>query len=102
MSYVPYSNETTSHDAACSMLAAAGTDEGRVFRFIRQRGTRGATDEEVELALKMRANNSRARRRGLVLRGVVADSGVRRRTNSGRSAIVWTARVDPEFQLSLV
>lgn len=49
----------------------------------------GATDEEMESLLGMKHQTVSARRRELVLRGLVEPSGNRRKTSSGRSATVW-------------
>jgi hypothetical protein len=60
-----------------------------VLDFIRSRGARGATDDEIEVVLGMRHQTASARRRGLVLKLYVSDSGAKRPTRSGSSAIVW-------------
>lgn len=52
-------------------------------------GNVGLTDEEMQRQLGMQPNTQRPRRRELVELGAVADSGQRRKTASGRSAVVW-------------
>jgi len=49
----------------------------------------GLTDEQVEAATGMRHQSASARRRGLVLKGRLKDSGKRRKNLSGSSAAVW-------------
>ena len=82
----------TSEGAAESMRAHAPHDEERVYAFIQRRGKNGATDDEIEEALDMRQSSASARRRGLVLKGRVVDSGLEpRETRSGRKAAIWVA-----------
>lgn len=47
------------------------------------------TDEEMQVAGMMPANTQRPRRIELAQAGLVCDSGVRRRTSRGKSAVVW-------------
>ena len=63
--------------------------ETEVFNFLKKRGTKGATDDEIERHLNMRHQTASARRRTLVLKGRVSDSERERRTRSGRWATVW-------------
>ncbi len=63
----------------------------QVRRFVEARGPRGATDEEIRLALNMRPDTCRARRCELRDARLVHDSGRRRPTASGRGAVVWVA-----------
>lgn len=85
----PYSEPTTSRDAALSMIPSAETLRMAVLAYIDEQGPAGATDEEIQLALSMEGNTERPRRRELVQAGVVADSGARRKTSTGRAAKVW-------------
>lgn len=86
----------TSEAAAASKEDTSRTDEECVLAYIRSRGPRGATDDEIELMLGMRHQNASARRRSLVLLGFVRDSGMRRMTRSSRLAAVWIATVTVE------
>ena len=93
---MPYNNEApfvagseTSEEAARSI--DAGTIRSRVHKLIEDMGCLGATDEELETKLGMRHQTVSARRRELVLIGKAKDSGVKRRTTSGRKAVVWIA-----------
>lgn len=79
----------TSRAAAIAKLPTAGTDEARVLDVIRALGGYGATDDELEIALCLLHQNASARRRTLVRRGLVKDSGRVRKTRSNRDAVVW-------------
>lgn len=89
---LPYAKGSdTSQDAAESLVLRAPTLRDRVHRVIKSRGDFGATDYEIEQHLGMRHQTASARRRELVLRGKAKDSGLRRKTGSGRNAVVWVA-----------
>lgn len=85
---VPFVDQDTSAQAAHSVSStgAARNLERRVFDLIR---ARARTDEEICDELEIEGNTARPRRRSLVVRGLVQDSGERRPTHSGRKAIVW-------------
>lgn len=76
----------TSQDAGDSMMPAVGTLRRQVYNLI---AVRPSTDDEVEDILGLRHQTASARRRELVLLGLVKDSGERRFTSSGRKATVW-------------
>ena len=87
----------TSREAAASTVT--GKLRVKVYEFIVRRGQRGATDEEIiEAGIKRGylANGIRPRRVELVRYGWIIDSGERRPTRSGRSAIVWVVNPDRE------
>ena len=81
----------TSVAAAISVEDAIGIIESRVFDFIKRRGAKGATDQEIQDALKLAVNSEVPRRVALMHEGWVKDSGHRRENRSGRKAIVWIA-----------
>ena len=81
----------TSEAAAKSMQGRSTTDRYRVLDFLISRGVDGATDEEIQNGLPLNPSTQRPRRVGLVNQYKVRDSGVRRPTESGRSAPVWIA-----------
>ncbi|HUT10728.1 MAG TPA: hypothetical protein VMY42_09545 [Thermoguttaceae bacterium] len=62
-----------------------------VLGFIRGRGDRGATDQELAAGLELQSDTTRARRVELRDAGLVCDSGRRRPTSTGRAATVWIA-----------
>jgi len=76
------------------------SDEGSVLAAIDRSGSRGRTDDELEVELGLSHQNVSARRRGLVLKNRVHDSGEERRTRSGRSATVWLAGPAPAPMIS--
>jgi len=83
----------TSRDAAESMLSTAPSLELRVAQFLYGRAGSGATDDEIEVALRLKHQTASARRRTLVLAGLVTggegEGATRRKTRSGRTAYVW-------------
>jgi len=91
---VPFSNETTSRDAAESMRESgrAATQVEQVLAFLRERGEAGATFYEIDTALRIGIRQTMARTRALVIAGYVVDSGVKRRSDAGYANTVWRAR----------
>ena len=86
---LPFSEPTTSLEAAVSLAARVHTMRGRVLELIASRGALGATDDEIEVSLDMRHQTASARRRELVLNGSIVFSGMKRKTRSRRNAQVW-------------
>ena len=82
----------TSEAAAEAMKPTAARLRTRVYERLVLAGWDGMTDEELQVALRMVDNTERPRRRELVERDLVVDSGRKRPTISGRRAIVWVAR----------
>ena len=85
--FVPGSE--TSRDAALSIRHERGRLEALVMGHIRSAGVRGATDDEIEEACDLSHQTASARRRGLVLRGMVRATDETRLTRSKRKATVW-------------
>lgn len=83
----PHSNETTSLAAAEQIKPHIGPLAAKVYRFIVVSG--GATCDEIEWATGMRHQTASARVRELADKKQIKDSTLRRRTRSGRQAIVW-------------
>jgi len=86
--HIPYSNPTTSRDAAETVRPHLAELEQKVLDAIRAR--RGATCDEVETMTGLSHQTASARIRGLALKGRIQDAGETRATRSGRKAIVWT------------
>jgi len=90
---MPYTKDDVPYVAGSGTSAAAAhatnatRDKGRVLDHIRRVG--GATDDEVERALGMAHQTASARRRDLVLAGLVTESGHYRETCRGCTATVW-------------
>ena len=82
--------------------------EQEVLAALRSFGEHGATDEEINAAVRDRGrmakeSSTRARRCNLVAAGLVEDSGRTRRTSCDMPAKVWiaTKQYDAGEQLSL-
>ena len=82
----------TQIESAVLVLPASGTQRRWVLDWIRVQGEHGATDEEIQLGLGMNPSTQRPRRVELVEGGWVEDSGERRKTRSGRNAVVWSLK----------
>lgn len=92
------STADTSRKARRRIRSEAGAMRLRVLLFVRSRGHRGATDEEIQEAVGIRVQSETPRRGELVKLGALVDSGRKRRTSSGRPAVVWTAPQDGEVR----
>jgi hypothetical protein len=86
--YVKHSD--TSKAAAESMREDAGTLRHKLYSWLYDNGP--ATDEEAQLGIPMSPNTQRPRRRELQQAGLVYDTGERRKTKSGRRAVVWSIK----------
>ncbi len=80
-------DSTTSVAAGESMVGPAAFVRGRVLDHVRYFG--GATCDQCEVDLGLRHQTASARIRELVQMGLIRDSGVTRKTRSGRAAVVW-------------
>jgi hypothetical protein len=89
--YVPHNGTDTSRAAAESMAPHVSEIERNVLDFVIDAGPRGATCDEAETLLEYTHQTASARLRGLVLKGLIRDSGARRPTRSGRAARVYVA-----------
>jgi len=87
----PHSGGSTSHAAAGEIRSDAGRLRQAVWAFIRARGDHGATDSEIQTDLQLAGDTQRPRRWELQRAGLIVDSGQRRRTPTGRKAVVWIA-----------
>jgi len=83
----------TSMDAAEQAKPNAASQRARVLKLITESCWRtddsGLTDQQIQDRLKMDGNTERPRRNELVERGLIKDSGRRRKTTKGCLAIVW-------------
>jgi hypothetical protein len=85
----PFSNPTTSKEAAESIEPALSYLEDRVFYALKNYGPSACF--ELEAITGLAHTTCSARIRGLFLKNRVKDTGERRKTPSGRNAIVWRA-----------
>ena len=76
----------TSREAAEAIVGAAKSIRARVFEALK---ASPATPEEVAETLGVPLMNTRPRFSELAARGLIEDSGIRRRAAGGKSAIVW-------------
>lgn len=83
----PHSNDTTSREAAKSIVPHMDELCARVLDAIVLLG--GGTDEQIQARLGMSGDTERPRRVWLVGKGLVKDSGNWKPTKRGRKAIVW-------------
>lgn len=82
----------TSHAAKVSIEPHRGRLQQMVLETFRLHRTLGLTDDQIEAICNLPHQTASARRRELVLAGLVYDSGERRKTRTGRSAAVWRLR----------
>jgi hypothetical protein len=87
----PFQRKSDTSRAAADSLSPRITAacRRRVYTAIKERGARGATDQELQAVLRLKVNVETPRRWELVNAGLVKDSGKRRKTPSGRTAAVW-------------
>jgi len=85
------SHSDTSIEAAHHAEPKAASLRSIVLAYIRQQGRDGATDEQIQQAIRMNPSTQRPRRVELVEGGLVVDSGGMRKSASCRNAVVWVA-----------
>ena len=92
----PETRETSA--AAAAAVEDVATQRSKVLATIWAAGTDGLTDEEIQARLGLDGNSARPRRWELwqlnliAVRKDAAGVPVRRRTHTGRAAVVWVAR----------
>lgn len=98
----PHSDPDTSRAAAVSVKESSVQQRANVLAHFHQVGPHGATCDEVEQALRLPHQSASARiweLRGLDrkrdLPTLLYDTGTRRKTLSGRTAVVWATREEP-------
>ena len=91
----PYVAAETSRAASLAIRPDASRLRQAVYAFLKGRGSAGATDVEIQQSLQLTGDTQRPRRWELQRAGLVIDSGERRKTPSGREAIVWVCRDIP-------
>ena len=85
----------TSVAAAEAIKPKAASLREQVYQHILKKSDwDGVTDEEISENLEISGNTIRPRRVELVAEGRVVDSGMRRKTRSGRMAAVWVVKSD--------
>jgi hypothetical protein len=88
----PSVNTDTSRQAAADIAPRLSALHQDILAHIQRSADHGATCDELEHTLALRHQTCGPRLRELALSGAIVDTGMRRRTRSGRKAIVWLAR----------
>jgi predicted ArsR family transcriptional regulator len=90
LSWVPYvKGSDTSRAAAESIVPHVSTIEGEIRVLLITLG--GCTCDEIEVETGLPHQTASARLKGLSDKGLIRDSGARRKTRSGRAARVYIA-----------
>ena len=87
----------TSKAAAESVQSSASSLRLQIRLYIEGQEGRGATCDEIEVALGLRHQTASARIRELVQKGNLMDSGKIRVTRARRSAVVWVVNTRPDM-----
>ncbi len=85
-------SQRTSLEAFRKVLPKSQTDRARIFTYIKRWGDYGRTCQEVELKSGWPHQSVSARICELRKQKLIVDSGMKRKTLSGRNAIVWVAK----------
>ena len=85
----PHNGTPTSREAAHSVKPRVSKLRADVLVVLIARGEIGATAQEIEKATGLPGNTVRPRLVELRENGCVRDSGRKRKTDSGRLAVVW-------------
>lgn len=83
------SDPDTSQQAASGNREIRGAQRTKVFQYLESVGQTGATDYEIGADVGILRTSAGKRRKELCDLGYVEDSGTRRYTDSGSTAIVW-------------
>lgn len=81
----------TSREATASIQHDLGRLQAMVMQYVRRCGDGGCTCDEAEIMLSLSHQTCSARFYDLHTKGRIHDHGVRRKTRTGRKAIVWYA-----------
>lgn len=85
----------TGREAANDMLSKCGRLQQLALTAIRAAGYAGYTADELAMALSLDRWTIQPRTSELKAKGLIVDSGLRRRNVTGKRAVVWTT---PEFK----
>jgi hypothetical protein len=89
---LPFQRHSATSRSAAESVVNAGTLMARVFDHIEGCGERGATDEEIQVALSLPGSTQRPRRIECADAGLIVKADFTRATQSGRQAVVWVAK----------
>jgi hypothetical protein len=79
----------TQREAVKATLPRSGTKGLALWQEFLNRGDAGLTDDEIELTFGWTHQSASAARNGLMNRGLLTDSGLRRKNRRGLNVIVW-------------
>jgi len=79
----------TSVEARAKIEPKIGTLRRKVYEFLINRGSDGATDQEIEKYLHLDGNTVRPIRGSLVTDGLVKDTGATRINEKNNKCVVW-------------
>jgi hypothetical protein len=88
----PYQRHSdTSMEAAREITPRVNKLQAMVLEYVKSKGKAGATDRDIEDDLRILGSTARPRRIELVFKGLLVDSGQRRKPKNGigRNAAVW-------------
>lgn len=89
--YPPHQRYSDTSRASAAQIAPKFSARLRsMLEIFSRHASYGLTDEEGQASLDMEGNSYRPARVTLASKGMISDSGLRRKTKSGRSAAVWT------------
>lgn len=91
MRSAPYQRHSPTSKAAAGLIEGKALTLRRAVYWALCDAPGGLTDEEGQIETGLVGNTYRPRRVELVEGGVVVDSGLTRKTRSGRAAVVWIA-----------
>ena len=87
----PYQPHSETSKAAAEAPEDREAQRQKVLNLIRECGSVGATDDEIDAVLGLGLNSVRPRRTSLAQAGLIVRNGEARRTRRGRGAAVWVA-----------
>lgn len=79
----------TSIEAQRKAAPRMSSQRARVYQFLIDRMEKGATDQEMQVALKMSGDTLRPTRGKLLKENLIYDSGKTRKNENGNDCIVW-------------
>ena len=81
--------KATSIEAQRKSAPRMSSYKARVYQFLIDRMEQGATDQEMQFALKMSGDTLRPTRGKLLKENFIYDSGKTRKNENGNDCIVW-------------
>lgn len=79
----------TQRSAAAAILPKSGTIQAGILDLITRAGDAGMTDAEIEHRSRLSHQTASAARNALMNKGLIRDSGLRRKNPNGNDVIAW-------------